>query len=314
MKGEADDALSAQIGRFKNYLRSERRSSERTITTYVRALNELRDFLEREDLPLDATRLHVTALRAWLASMFERSSSATLARKIATLRSFYRFLMRKKLARENPAAALKTPKVKRTLPRFLTVDEAFRVVEAPKDDAPRDERLQKRDTAMLELLYAAGVRVSELAGLKLGDVENRKVRVLGKGGKERVAPFGGAAEEALDAYLAIRPTLRSPRTGEQDAEALFLGRFGTPLSARQVQNVVQRYGALGAGRGDLHPHALRHSCATHLLDAGADLRSIQELLGHASLSTTQRYTHVTVDRLMEVYDRAHPMAHGDDED
>ncbi len=310
---DESDALKKQIARFESYLRTERRSSPRTVVTYVRALNELHAFREKQDMPLDATRLHVSALRGWLASMFEDSSNATLARKIATLRSFYRFLLRKGLARDNPAAVLKTPKVKRTLPRFLTVDEAFRVVEAPKDDAARDDSLRLRDAAMLELLYAAGVRVSELAGLRLHDVEGRTVRVLGKGGKERIAPFGGAAASALDAYLAARPNLRSPKTGEQDREALFLGRFGTPLTTRQVQNVVRRYGALGAGRGDLHPHALRHSCATHLLDAGADLRSIQELLGHASLSTTQRYTHVSVDRLMEVYDRAHPMAH-DDED
>ncbi len=230
------------------------------------------------------------------------------------MRTFYRFLMRKGLARQNPAASLKTPRVKKTLPRFLTVDDAFRVVEAPKEDRARAEPLALRDAAILELLYAAGLRVSELAGLRLGDLDRgaRRVRVLGKGGKERVAPYGGAAERALDAYLAARPRLRK-KGGAQHPDALFLGRFGTPLTARQVQNIVQRYGALGAGRGDLHPHALRHSCATHLLDAGADLRSIQELLGHASLSTTQRYTHVSVDRLMEVYDRAHPMAHDDDE-
>jgi integrase/recombinase XerC len=196
--------------------------------------------------------------------------------------------------------------------RFLTVDEAFRVVEAPESDGARPEPLRLRDAAMLELLYAAGLRVSELAGLKLTSFEGRTVRVLGKGGKERITPFGGAAETALAAYLAVRPQLRG-KDGDQHPDAFFLGRFGTALTARQVQNIVQRYGALGAGRGDLHPHALRHSCATHLLDAGADLRSIQELLGHASLSTTQRYTHVSVDRLMEVYDRAHPMAHDDDE-
>jgi integrase/recombinase XerC len=308
------DALRAQIQRFESYLRSERRSSERTVTTYVRALDELHAFAVAQGLPLDANRLGLVSLRGWLGSMFEACTSATLARKIATVRSFYRFLMRKGLARENPAAALKTPKVKRTLPRFLTVDETFRVMDAPKEDGARAEPLRLRDAAMLELLYGAGVRVSELAGLRLNDVERsqQRVRVLGKGGKERIVPYGGAAAKALEEYLAVRPELRSPRTGAQHPDALFLGQHGTKLSARQVQNVVHRYGALGAGRGDLHPHALRHSCATHLLDAGADLRSIQELLGHSSLSTTQRYTHVSVDRLMEVYDRAHPMAHDED--
>jgi len=135
--------------------------------------------------------------------------------------------------------------------------------------------------------------------------------VLGKGSKERLVPVGGAALSALADYLAVRGQLRNPRTLSQDPDAVFLGRLGTRLSPRQVQRLVHRYGALGAGRGDLHPHALRHSCATHLLDAGADLRSIQELLGHESLSTTQRYTHVSVDRLLEVYERAHPLARSD---
>lgn len=309
------DAFAAQIASFARYLESERRSSPRTVDTYVRTLNELRAFAEQERLPLDATKLRTAVLRAWLAALFSTCSSATLARKIATVRSFYRFLMRKRIARENPAAALKSPKVRRTLPRFLTVDEAFRVMEAPREDRARAEPLKKRDAAILELLYGSGLRVSELAGLRVTDVEPgaRTVRVLGKGGKERVAPYGSAAERALAEYLAVRPALRK-KDGSQHPDALFLGRFGTALTPRQVQNIVRRYGALGAGRGDLHPHALRHSCATHLLDAGADLRSIQELLGHASLSTTQRYTHVSVDRLMEVYDRAHPMAHDDGEE
>jgi len=309
---EASDPLAQQIRRFAIYLESEKRSSPNTVETYVRTLEELRAYLVAQGLTLDATRLHVVALRGWLGSMFERCSSATLARKIATLRSFYRFLMRKGIAKQNPAATLKSPKVKRTLPRFLTVDEAFRVMDAPTNDRARAEPLRLRDAAMLELLYGAGLRVSELAGLTLSSVEGRTVRVMGKGSKERIAPFGEPAERALAAYLTVRPSLRG-KDGEQHPDALFLGRWGTALTTRQVSNIVHRYGALGAGRGDLHPHALRHSCATHLLDAGADLRSIQELLGHASLSTTQRYTHVSIDRLMEVYDRAHPMAHDDDD-
>ncbi|MBZ0118708.1 MAG: tyrosine recombinase XerC [Sandaracinaceae bacterium] len=306
------DALHDQIERFAGYLAGERRSSPRTIDTYRRTLVELHEFAVDKGLPLDATRLGVPALRGYLASLFEGSSSATLARKIATLRSFYRFLMRKGLARANPAAQLKTPKTRRPLPRFVTVDEAFRVVEAPREDAARKEPLRLRDAAMLELLYGSGVRVSELAGLRLGDVDRkaRVLRVLGKGGKERIVPFGSKAAEALELYLQVRSQLRHPRTlAQSGGDAVFLGARGTRLGVRQVQNVVHRYGALGAGRGDLHPHALRHSCATHLLDAGADLRTIQELLGHASLSTTQRYTHVSLDRLMEVYDRAHPLAH-----
>lgn len=295
-------------------MRDERRSPERTIETYRRALEELRSFLREQGLPLDARRTSVVALRAFLAALFETNGSATLARKIATLRSFFRYLLRRGIVQANPAAQLRSPKLSRPLPRFLTVDEAFRVVDAPKEDAHREERLRLRDAAMLELLYGAGLRVSELAGLRLGSIDRggRLVRVMGKGQKERVAPYGESCAKALDGYLAIRDALLTDATDPEDA--LFLGRLGTALTARQVQNVVRRYGALGAGRGDLHPHALRHTCATHLLDAGADLRAIQELLGHASLATTQRYTHVTVDRLMAVYDKAHPLAHDDEGD
>ena len=310
-----EDPLARQIAGFVRHLEGERRSPPRTVETYRRTLDALRAYAIEQRLPLDASRLSIHALRGWLASLFEENASATLAKKIATVRSFYRFLVRRGHLTENPAAGLKSPKVRRTLPRFLTVDDAFRVVEAPAEDGARPEPMRLRDTAILELLYAAGLRVSELAGLRLGDLDRRAhtARVLGKGGKERVVPYGGPAADALEGYLAVRPLLRNTKTGAQHPDGLFLGRLGTQLSSRQMQNIVQRYGALGTGRGDLHPHALRHTCATHLLDAGADLRSIQELLGHASLSTTQRYTHVTVDRLMEVYDQAHPLAHDDEE-
>ncbi|HBQ17883.1 MAG TPA: hypothetical protein DEF51_44435 [Myxococcales bacterium] len=305
------DPLAQQIALFVRYLETERRSSPRTVDTYRRTLDQLRTWAAAEGMPLDVGKLSVVHLRGFLASLFDTNASSTLSKKIATLRTFYRFLVRRKITKQNPAAVLRSPKSKKTLPRFLTVDDAVRVVEAPSEDQGRDPRLAARDRAMLELLWGAGLRVSELAGLTLARVERsrRTLRVLGKGRKERVVPYGKPAESALEAYLAVRDELRNPKTGEQHPEALFLGIRGTRLSARQVQNIVHRYGALGMGRGDLHPHTLRHTCATHLLDAGADLRSIQELLGHASLSTTQRYTHVTVDRLMEVYDRAFPLAH-----
>lgn len=307
-----DDELARQIDLFLAWLRDERRSPETTIATYSRTLHELRAFLLEKNLPADARRVTLISLRGYLAALFDTHASATLSRKIATLRSFFRYLLRRGIITTNPAASLRSPKLARPLPRFLTVDEAFRVVDAPNEDAHRDEPLRVRDAAMLELLYGAGLRVSELAGLRLGALDRgaRLVRVMGKGRKERLAPFGASCADALDAYLEARPALVSDKTVPLDA--LFLGRLGTALTARQVQNVVRRYGALGAGRGDLHPHALRHTCATHLLDAGADLRAIQELLGHASLATTQRYTHVTVDRLMAVYDKAHPLAHDDE--
>jgi integrase/recombinase XerC len=303
------DELDAQIALFLGFLRDERRSTETSVKTYERTLREFHGFARSKGLPLDARKLTLVALRGYLASLFGDNQSATLSRKIATLRSFFRFLLRRGVLSSNPAAGLRSPKVARPLPRFLTIDEAFRVMAAPGEDAHRDEALRLRDTLMLELLYAAGIRVSELAGLRLGavDREGRQIRVMGKGQKERLAPFGGPCAEALDAWLAVRSSLVTAKT--VPADALLLGARGTHLTVRQIQNIVRRYGALGAGRGDLHPHALRHTCATHLLDAGADLRTIQELLGHASLTTTQRYTHVSVDRLMAVYDKAHPLAH-----
>jgi integrase/recombinase XerC len=299
-------ALHDQVARYLGYLAHEKRSPERTQETYRRALDELCAFCVDKRLPLDATKLSHVMLRAFLAELSRRGNgNTTIARKLATLRSFYKYLRRNGLADASPAARLDTPKVVRPLPRFLTVDEAKNVVEAPAEDVAREGPLRARDTAMLELLYGGGLRVSELAGLTVSAMDPfaRRVRVMGKGRKERIVPFGEPAARALDAWLTLRSTLLR---GANDA--LFLGERGTKLTVRQIQNIVRRYGALGAGRSDLHPHALRHTAATHLLDAGADLRAIQELLGHSSLSTTQRYTHVTIDRLMAVYDTAHPLA------
>jgi integrase/recombinase XerC len=306
-------ALETQIATYLDWLEHERRSPASTRETYARALFALRDFCLEKSLPLDAERLSLVALRGWLARLFETDQPSTIGRKVATVRAFYRFLFRKGLVTKNVAAQLKSPKIRKGLPRFLTVDEAFRVVEAPTEDAHREDALRLRDRAILEMLYGAGLRVSELRALRVSelDLAQKRVRVMGKGRKERLAPFGAPALEALRAWLDVRPLLLArARGGHPDAaDALWLGEKGTALTVRQIQNVVRRYGALGAGRGDLHPHALRHSYATHLLDAGADLRGIQELLGHASLATTQRYTHVSVDRLMAVYDKAHPLAH-----
>lgn len=307
---ESSDVLRAQLDAFAVYLEREKRASPRTVETYGAALEELYDFVCESGLRRDASALSVLILRTHLARLFERNAPPTLARKIAAFRTFFRYLMRRGEVKENPAAALSVPKVRKPLPRFLTVEDAFRVVDAPKDDPIRAEPLKVRDKAILELLYGSGLRVSELSSLSLGcvDLAERQLRVLGKGNKERLAPIGAEALTALRVYFAVRAELRHPKTEEQHPDRVFLGRHGTPLSVRQVQNIVRRYGALGAGRGDLHPHALRHTCATHLLDAGADLRGIQELLGHASLSTTQRYTHVSLDHLMGVYEKAHPMA------
>lgn len=305
----ATDPLDQQIDAFARYLGDERRSSPRTVETYVRDLRSFREYVRKEGLPSDARELDIVALRGFLGSLFRNNQASTMKKKVSAIRSFFRFLLKRRMIERNPAAGLRAPKVATTLPRFLTVDQAFRVMGSPPKEDVRAKSLRARDQALLETLYGTGVRVGELASMNIGDCDftAASVRVLGKGGKERIVPLGKSAIDALEAYLPERLRLLA-KAGQGAIDALWISRGGRRLSVRQVQNIVRRHGTLGAGRNDLHPHAMRHTCATHLLDAGADLRSIQELLGHSSLSTTQRYTHVSIDRLMEVYDRAHPLA------
>lgn len=305
----ANDPLDQQIGAFARYLADERRSSPRTVETYLRDLRSFGDYVRDQGLVPDARKLDVVALRGFLSSLFGSNQPSTMKKKVSAIRSFFKFLLKRHIIEHNPASGLRSPKIAKSLPRFLSVEQAFRVVDSPPRQPKRPRSLRARDRALLETLYGTGVRVGELAAMNVDhcDFAESSVRVLGKGGKERIVPLGKSAVDALQSYLPERSgVLAKAKRG--DADALWLSQGGRRLGVRQVQNIVQRYGTLGAGRGDLHPHAMRHTCATHLLDAGADLRSIQELLGHSSLSTTQRYTHVSVDRLMEVYDRAHPLA------
>ncbi|HEY6876717.1 MAG TPA: tyrosine recombinase XerC [Polyangiales bacterium] len=301
-------AFDQQVERFLSYLALERRAAERTVSTYARDLHALARWLSAH-LPdkCDAAALSTRDLRAFVASTAGDHEPATVARKVAALRAFYRFLRRRAGLTNNPARALATPKLRRKLPRFLSVEKAGETVEMPT--ARGTAAIDLRDRALLEVMYGSGVRVSELVGLSLSsiDLDDGIARVLGKGSKERLVPLGRAAREALHAYLEVRDALRD-RHGGQDPDALFLSTRGLRLGARQVQLITKRYGALATGSDALHPHALRHSCATHLLEAGADLRSIQELLGHASLSTTQKYTHVSTDQLQAIYTKAHPHA------
>ena len=305
----ATDPLEQQIDAFAQYLGDERRSSALTVETYIRDLRSFRSYVREQGLPADARKLDIVALRGFLASLFRDNQASTMKKKVSAIRSFFKFLLKRQVITQNPASGLRSPKIAKSLPRFLTVDQAFRVMDAPPKEEKRAKPLKARDQALLETLYGTGVRVGELAGMNIEhcDLSESSVRVLGKGGKERIVPLGRSAVEAIQDYLPARRGLQV-KAKDCDPDALWLSRTGRRLSVRQVQNIVRRHGTLGAGRSDLHPHAMRHSCATHLLDAGADLRSIQELLGHSSLSTTQKYTHVSVDRLMEVYDRAHPLA------
>ena len=328
METLAQDGLARAVARFMAFLEAERRSSRHTVLAYGRDLAQLVTFArERRPGPRAASDIDVLLLRAWLGQLARTHSPASIARKIAASRALFRFLLRCGEIPKNPALELSLPKIRRPLPTFLDVDAAEQVMTAPEGDSAE----RARDRALLETLYGSGLRVSELCGLDLDHIDlgpHRGVprdepastalgsaRVLGKGNKERIVPLGSQCVAAIRAYLEHRGELsgRARRASEEarnagSTRALFLSRRGDRLSVRQVQSLVQRYGALGAGRADLHPHALRHTCATHMLDGGADLRAIQVLLGHTNLATTQRYTHVSVDHLMKVYDAAHPLA------
>jgi integrase/recombinase XerC len=248
---------------------------------------------------------------------------SSIARKLAAIRSFFKFAVREGIVVRNPARMVATPKLPKRIPAVLSAEDlnAFLegVVVEPQRGGGRgkggrvsdDTRLMvRRDRAILELLYASGLRVSELTGLNLADMDRkeRMLRVRGKGNKERIVPYGGKAEEALEAYQPVRETILRKSGGRGDRQAVFLNHLGTRLTQRSVARIVKKYARLVNVNWDLHPHSLRHAFATHLLADGADLRAIQELLGHASLSTTQRYTHATIRQLLEVFDKAHPRA------
>ncbi len=298
--------MESPLVAFERHLAVERRLSPHTVRAYVTDVRDLAEVLDADEARL--LTLDLYALRSWLRRLHgRRLAPATVARKVASVRAFFRFA-RQRLGREDdPAALLGTPRTPRPLPRHLTVDEAAALVDEVRGGSPA----ALRDRAILELAWGAGLRVAELHRLDVSDLDLREglVRVLGKGSKERVAPMSGAAVRTLRDWLTLRPRLRCEGRAP-DPDALFRNRYGGRLSVRGLDRVVRgRAARAGLGR-PVSPHQLRHSFATHLLDAEVDLRAIQELLGHRSLSTTQRYTHVGLDRLMAVYDRAHPRAGG----
>ncbi|HVU01113.1 MAG TPA: tyrosine recombinase XerC [Polyangiaceae bacterium] len=312
---ETDD-LGRAVSAYVRHLAVERRASPHTVDAYQRDLSELVGFSRRPRGSAHVRDVSKLSLRTFLGEVAAGKTAGTVARKLAAIRSFFRYLVRLGKIDESPAELLATPKVRRRLPVVLSAETAAEVMDAPRESPVGTDAARIRDAALLELLYGSGLRVSELAGLDLADLsfESASLRVLGKGRKERVVPLGERAALAIRRYLEVRPTFHHPKTGEQDPRALFLGHRGRRLGVRSIQAFVRRYGALGAGRPDLHPHALRHSCATHMLEGGADLRAIQEMLGHSSLSTTQRYTHLSLDQLLDVYDRSHPLAHDGHDD
>jgi len=299
---------SGHVGRFSDFLAHGKGYSGHTVRNYASDLCQFLVYLRDHEAGRPVEDADVYVIRGFLASRHARNRKASVGRKLSALRTFYQFLIREGRAKVNPASLLAMPRKEQMLPSFLTVDDAFRLVEAPGEDS----FLHARDRAMLELLYGSGLRVSELVSLDVPDVrvDLQVLRVLGKGRKERIVPFGNKAREALGRYLEHRESLagKDALPAGKAEKALFLNRSGRRLTTRSVARRLDHHiRGIGLPR-QVSPHALRHSFATHLLDAGADLRSIQELLGHASLSTTQRYTHLSLDRLMEVYDRAHPRA------
>lgn len=301
-------AMQHYAKEFLDYLAHERRSSPHTIRAYKQNLEEFMSFVQARTGKMPSPgQLDIPMVRGYLASLFEKNSATSIARKLSCLRSFGTFLMRRNVREDNPVQFIAMPKRPKLLPRFLSVDETFQLMESPPAQTPSG----LRDRAMLELLYGSGLRVAELCALNISDLEFDEsiLRVRqGKGNKERIVPMGEIAIQAVKQYLEQRGKLRHPRTQLQDRQALFLNRHGQRLTTRSVARVVKQ-GCLTAGlQSQVSPHVLRHSCATHMLNSGADLRTIQEILGHASLQTTQRYTHVSIDHLMAVYDRSHPKA------
>jgi len=302
--------LSEWIARYLEFLELERNASPHTLRNYASDLAQLRLHLTRtpagEERPEpELGQIDHLTIREFLGALYaRRNRKSSIARKLATVRSFFRYLARRGAIPANPARLVATPRQNRRLPDFLAEGAAAELVEAPEATT-----LGRRDRAILELLYGAGLRVSEVTGLDLGDLELGEglVRVLGKGSKERIVPFGSKARAGLEAYLEVRGSLGAR------SDALFLNKRGGRLTARSVHAMVARYGAGLSERRRVHPHTLRHSFATHMLNAGADLRSIQELLGHESLSTTQKYTHVGVEELIRTYRRCHPRAEAKEE-
>lgn len=286
--------MNRYLEKFLSYLEIEKNYSPHTLLNYKIDIEEFFDFID--SLPIE--RVEYLHLRKFLAVLrSKQQKSRTLARKTSTLRSFFKFLQREKYIKRNPALLLTTPKLDKKLPKFLTESETIKLVEAPIMTRVSG----RRDRAILETLYSTGIRVSELVGLNIDSVDiiGNVVKVLGKGKKERLVPIGDKAIDALKDYLAHR---------KENKKALFLNKSKNRLSDRSIRNIVNKHIQLASIHLNISPHVLRHSFATHLLNRGADLRSVQELLGHVNLSTTQIYTHVTTARLKSVYDKAHPRA------
>jgi integrase/recombinase XerC len=293
------------IQNFREYLGSERNYSKHTVKAYITDIGEFLRVIKEKKLvgekagAIDFEKLDETPVRAYISWLYTRNSRSSISRKLASVRTFFEFLIRKGALKNNLAKLVPTPRGEKRLPTFLTVDEVVKLLSIEGSGA-----LLSRDVAVLELLYSSGLRVSELVGINLNDIDlkNLTVKVLGKGNKERIVPVGSKAAQALDEYLHERLGM-NPR-----GDHLFVNTRGDRLNVRSVDRIIKKYALLAGIPKNVSPHVLRHTFATHLLGGGADLRAIQEMLGHKSLSTTQRYTHTSIEKLMEIYDKTHPRA------
>jgi len=292
--------VKRELKEFLSFLRHEKNASPHTLSSYRRDLDQLQTYLEERKIRLKA--VDNVVLRGFLAVLYEKKGKkSTIARKLSAIRSFFQFCMRKRWIKGNPADAVSSPKQEKHVPAFLSEEEMSRFLDVPM----RQDPLARRDKAILELLYATGIRVGELVEINLEDINfsEKMVRVRGKGKKERIVPFGRVAHDSLMFYQSARSLIHK---GCIDPEAFFLNYRGQRLTSRSVERIVDKYIQSTAVRRKISPHSLRHSFASHLLSRGADLRVIQELLGHKSLSTTQKYTHLNIKQIMDVYRKSHP--------
>ena len=292
--------MRKELSQFLTSLKHEKNASPHTISSYRRDLLQLAGFLEERKVKLK--EVDNIVLRGFLAVLQEKKNKkSTIARKLASIRTFFQFCIKMKWMEDNPAKVVATPKQERHVPSFLSEEEMAEFLDIPDSNQPLD----LRDKCALELLYATGIRVSELVGINLEDVDftERLIRIRGKGKKERLVPFGKKAEDSLGSYIRARRQLLK---GEGDDAALFLNYRGERLTSRSVERIVDKYIRITAMQRKISPHSLRHSFASHLLSRGADLRVIQELLGHESLATTQKYTHLDLKQLLNVYKKSHP--------
>jgi integrase/recombinase XerC len=305
--------MQQYIDRFADYLKHQRNASPHTVRNYLSDLDQFHEYLSPKDASgdrrdIDIHQIDHLTIREYMAELYkEKRKKTSIARKLATLRTFFKFLCRVQVLELNPARLVSSPRLEKRLPKVISIDEVVQFIETPDTDTV----LGTRDRSIIELLYATGCRVSEIAGMNLEDIDfkHATIRVRGKGRKERFVPFGSKSKEALTAYLAARGSLLTQAPEHKgDAKAVFLNYQGTRLTTRSIGRLIEKYVKECALARNISPHSLRHSVATHLLSAGADLRAIQELLGHARLSTTQIYTHVSIEQLMQVYDKAHPRA------